>query len=149
MGVVYGMRAFTKDDVERVDHEVTRKERLGMTIKGKAEKVREIINTFYNTPEVLDAPDFSAQTTRINYRIWPHLFKQTSQKKTEEANGLSRVPDLIYLEIESLVSELLIRYHLHNPASLIHRLIFNPTYRALALKYFNNIAGAFSLDNKW
>lgn len=93
----------------------------------------------FGAADVLTAADLASQITEINFHLWPRLFHPTKKK----------IPDLIYLEIETLVTELLLKYHLKNPSSLIHRLLFNPDYRPLALKYFNNLAGGFSLENQW
>jgi len=60
-----------------------------------------------------------------------------------------RVPELIYIEIETIVKELLIHYHLSRPKSLLYRILFNQRKQQLVHYYFNNIAGAFSSQQKW
>lgn len=139
MGVVYGTRAFTREDLTKAEQELAKKEASGEMGEGFGNKIRDLMETNFGAADVLAAPDLASQITKINFHLWPKLFH----------GGMRKMPDLIYLEIETLVTELLLRYHLRNKESLIHRLLFDPQYRALALEHFNNLAGGFSRENKW
>ncbi len=53
------------------------------------------------------------------------------------------------LPAETLVIQLLLRYHLSNSSTLLHRVLFHPEFVALARKFFNGLAGGFSLEDGW
>ena len=144
MGVVYGMRSFKLEDLDRAKADLVKRERAGEITDGRAAKITEILNDYFASADVLNAPDLASQITKINYRLWPKLFHQAHHKL--EA---TKIPDLIYLEIETLVTELLLRYHLDNSASLINKFLFDPKYQEQVQVLFNNIPGAFSHEKDW
>ncbi len=71
--------------------------------------------------------------------MWPQLFHPPVEK----------TPGLVYLEIETLVTDVLIKHHLNDPSSLLYKVLFDEKYRPLLEKYFNNIPGAFSIEKQW
>lgn len=139
MGVVYGTRPFTREDLTKAEGELDKKCRNGELTADRSLEIREVMETVCGRKEVLSASDFASQITEINFYLWPKLFSPSEKK----------IPDLIYLDIETLVTELLLKHHLNNPKSLIYKLLFNVDYRNLVLKHFNNLAGGFSLENDW
>lgn len=139
MAVTYGMRPFTREDLDRALEQLGKKERTGEVTPDRAEGVRELIEKFYATPDILNTPDLCAQLAKVNLNLWPEFFHPYNDT----------IPDLIYLEIETIVRELLIRYHFKNPDSAIYQLLFNPDYAPLVLKHFNGIPGAFSTEKNW
>ncbi|MBP9695052.1 MAG: hypothetical protein KBD73_01430 [Candidatus Magasanikbacteria bacterium] len=155
MGVVYGMRPFTREDLTKAEAELYKKEKAGEIASGRADQVRNLLEKFFARPDVLSASDLASQISIINYHLWPTLFH------TAETDGLSAapgtvtnggrqtIPDLLYLEIETLVTELLLRHHLPKTDTLIYRLLFEPTFRTLSAQHFNNIPGAFSIEKQW
>jgi hypothetical protein len=48
-----------------------------------------------------------------------------------------------------VVRELVVHYHLNNLESLFYKLLFDAKTHRRALKHFNNLAGAWSLENNW
>ena len=138
MSIVYATRACTKEDIIRSHAELNAKVRDSQVAPERAEKVHDILDTYFGAPDILDSDDLNQQCMKINYRMWPALF-----------SGPGQIPDLIYIDVESLVRRLLIRRHLLNSGSLMYKIIFDPAYRKLALRYFNNIPGAFSLEKEW
>ncbi|MFA6529060.1 MAG: hypothetical protein WCT46_06000 [Candidatus Gracilibacteria bacterium] len=146
MGVVYGMRAFCKDDLEKAKTLLEKKIHERDVEKERGEKITEILNKYFENKDVLSAPDLQSQITKINYLLWPQLFHKAKNGKTELDK---KIPDLIYLEIETLVTELLINHHLKDPKSLIYKLFFDKRYQELIAKDFNNLPGAFSLEEEW
>jgi hypothetical protein len=143
MGVVYATRGFSREDLSKAEDELMKKEQKGEIAKGRGEKLRAFMEKYFGTTDVLEAPDLNAQITKINYHMWPQFF----HKPGGEASG--HMPDLIYYEIETLVAEMLQRVHLKQPESLLYKVLFDPSYRDLLLKYFNNLPGAFSLEKEW
>lgn len=147
MAVVYTVRGFTADDVSKAKKQLAEKVKRGEVTDARAQDITMVIDRFINVEDVLKLPTLAEQVTVINYRLWPHLFHRAAA----ESASVERAPvvDLIYVEIESILRELLIRHHLRNRESLIHRLLFATEDRPLIEKHFNNLAGSFSLEEKW
>lgn len=139
MSVVYGVRPFDREDLTKAEQELVKKAMKGEIGNGLGDKIRNLLETNFGSADVLSAPDLANQITKINFHLWPKLFH----------GGVRKIPDLVYLEIETLVTELLIRFHLKNKNSPIHRILFDPSCRKLALQHFNNLAGGFSHEKKW
>ena len=93
-----------------------------------------MLDDIYLRPEIVDSQDFSDQITKTNFLLWKKFF---GPKYQDEA------PNLIYLEQESLVSKLLINYHLYTDTTITH-LLLDPAYDLLIDNYFEGIQGAFS-----
>ncbi len=144
MSIVHGTRAFTRQDLDKAIAALHQKAKDGEVDRKRAERIHEVIETFFAAPEVLDAAHLSSQITRINYRLWPKFFHGPGGS----ASPARPVPDLIYFEIETLVGKLLRGRHA-TESTLLHRLLYDPRYWTLALKHFNNVPGAFSLEKGW
>ncbi len=138
MGVAYDMRAYTPEDLGRAHQAVDRKCTAGDITTERRDAVHRCIDTYFADPHVLDAENLVEQITRVNHRLWPDLFRGQDQEHATD------VPDLVYLDIETLVTELLQRHHLTNSNSVIHQLLCDPDYRQSALKHFDGISGAFT-----
>ena len=136
MSVVYAARKFTQQDLDRAHGELDKKVQAKQVTEARARKVHDVLSTYFGDADVSEADDANQQFTKINFKMWPALFKNSPN-----------LPNLIYLDIESLVRRLLLRHHLRND-SLIHRMMFDQNCRALFLKHFNNLHGAFSVENK-
>jgi len=149
MGVVYGMRPYTRIDIDRAEADLEKKVRSGTVTPERGRAVRDLLETYFADVEVLEAPDLAAQITKINYELWPKLFHPERPDADSRPESSLTVPDLVYLEIETLVTELLLRRHLRDAQSPFGKLLFDETYKQMALKYFNNLAGGFSLENNW
>lgn len=143
-GVVYGMRPFTADDLSHMDKELARREKNGEVAPGRGDSVRALLREYFAAPDVLSAPDYAMQITKINYRLWPALF-HPSAVHGKKASSIP-LPDLIYLDIESLVSRLLLLHHIEGSSSLLNQVIFSSEYRESALRHFDGVPGAFSRE---
>jgi len=143
MGVVVRMQTFTSDDINKALSVLAQKERDGEVSSEKADGVRMCINKYFNIPEVLNSVSLASQITKINYRMWRDLFHSASGEVCKN------VPDLIYLEIEKIVSKLLFEKHLNNPESLIYKFLFDKGSSSLVYKHFEKIHGAFSVKAGW
>lgn len=151
MGVVYATRGFDVKDIERAKSEIRRLIKEGKIMMNRSEEIVQILQKFFETSEVLNSPDLNSQITRVNFSLWPKFFHPEISKDTFSLSHTfpQRFPDLVYLEIETIVREVLVRYHLFQPDSLLYRLLFHPDYRTLALKLFDSIPGAFSFRREW
>jgi hypothetical protein len=143
MGVVYGMRPYTREELSRAVSDLDRRIKAGELTSVHAEKIKTILETYFGAEDVMKAPDLSCQITEVNFHLWPKLFHK------ENGAPCLKVPDLIYLEIETLVTEMLLRHHLKDSNSLMHRALFDSAFVPLALQHFNNIPGGFSTENDW
>jgi len=148
MSVVYGARAFDRADINKTEEQLNKKAKDNVISVDRAEQIKFVIEKYFATEEVLKSESVKEQITKINFKMWPDLFHRGAQESLEVVSKYP-VPDLIYLEIETLVSDLLIKYHLFNKESLIHKFLFDPKYQELIPSIFNNIPGAFSLENDW
>ncbi len=148
MGVVYGMRGFTRDDLDKAEIELQKKEKSGEIVAGRGDMVRGVLEESFGRKDVLNTPDLNSQITIINYHLWPKLFHAPVAGNDHAPSSLP-VPDLLYLEIETLVTKLLIGRHLFNSSSLIYRALFDPDCIPLFRQHFNNLPGAFSLEKGW
>lgn len=151
MGVVYNMRGYTQEDFERALKELDRRVQQGEITSERGQGVRDIIEDHFSIPEVLKIPDLKSQISFINHRLWPNLFHAQRIQAGSSSLTLSdmRIPELVYIEIETLVADLLLKHHLFNDTSPIYRLLFDPAVRARSRRHFNNIPGAFSEEQGW
>ncbi|MFH1236584.1 MAG: hypothetical protein V1685_06675, partial [Parcubacteria group bacterium] len=151
MGVVYASRGYTRDDISNAIREIRKKRSRGLLTNERTEAISTLIETHFGASDILGFSELAPQITKINYRLWPLLFHpHRSLPWSPTASAVdANVPNLVYLEIETIVKELLMRKHLQSPESLIYRLLFSPEYRTRASTYFNNIPGAFSTDHDW
>lgn len=140
MGVTYTMRAYTHDDLTRAHQTVDHKCTAGDITTERRDAVHQCINTYFADADVLEVDNLTEQITKINFSLWPNLFRGQDIEQTTD------VPDLIYLDIETLVTRLLSERHLHDAESPIYKLLLDPAYRAAALRHFDGIPGAFTAE---
>jgi hypothetical protein len=91
----------------------------------------EILDNDYCNPAVIRLPDYSQQATVLNNRIWKQLFRN---KKPSA--------DLIYLEIEKIVSQLLVS-DLTDTQSLAYQVMFEKELRKHTLEALNCVTGCW------
>ncbi len=142
MGTVYGMRAYSKDDIANATKLLKDREKQGEVTPEKGALVRSLLEGALSDPEVLGQADLAAQITVLNYRLWPELFHDPGSDKP--APGM---PELLYIEIETIVTELLLRRHLSDTKSLVYKALFDPAFQQAILKHFDGIPGAFCAED--
>ena len=135
---MYGAPGFTAEQVAKAKKELVKKIPTVLSA-ATAEKISAALEGYFGCQEVMDCPDLNAQITKINYALWPKLFK---------TNGVN-APELVYVEIETLVSKLLCENHVLRPDSLIYKFIFDPRSPKLIKELFEGIPGAFSAQKDW
>lgn len=133
---VYGLQAYTQKDVNHVKRLLSDKVWNKQVGKEKADKIVEIIDAVYSQPAVLQSQYYSEQITKTNFQLWQQFFSSAKQ-----------APNLVYIDQETVVSKLLTKYHL-GPDTIISDLILDSAYQQLAVKYFDNIIGAFSVKHQ-
>ena len=126
---VFNFRAYTANEIEQVKKTIHRKQhRSDVT-----EKLIALLDEVYLDPAVLACPTFTDQVTLTNAAIWRKFFLPHTQPTAE----------LLSLEQETIVTQLLLRYHLDQDTNINH-ILFDPTYEPLIRQYFDGIMGAFS-----
>jgi hypothetical protein len=135
---VYNYRSYTKEEIERFKKAVDEKVRNQEVHPEEAEKLNQLIDEIYMTPEALNAENYSVQSTITNFKLWKKFFGPHH----EEA------PDLIYIEQEWIVAKLLIDFHLHKD-TIVNHFLFDDNYSPLINKYFEGIQGAFERQDKY
>lgn len=133
MKTVYGMDPYTREDLNRAISLLGNRQKAGLLSENRKNRITSFINEYLGKEDILSAPDFSTQITKINYDIWPEFFAQGTEPMR-----------LIYLDVESVVKEILLKRILPNPAHLIHKLLFDPVARDAFARNFENIPCAFS-----
>jgi|GEM_PF-1090810 len=117
--LVYAAPAVTKIQIENAIFQVQELELSRVLSGNEAQTMRSILEEDFLNESVLRQPDYSSQLSVVNHKIWNRLF-------TEEARR--QLPDVAFLEIESIVGELL-QKDLRKKDSLMYTIFFNPHVR--------------------
>lgn len=131
--VVYNVPPYTQNEIKRLKEEVQIKQQKGEIGEGEVSKISKLLDEIYGAPEVLACESYSDQVTKTNYQLWKKFFTP---------NHITP-PNLIYLELESLVVKLLIDHHIYQD-TIINHILFDPVYEPLITSYFEGIFGSFS-----
>jgi len=107
-------------------------------IIGKKERniVVSLLNNEYLSKKVLGQKSYSDQAVLLNQKIWPKLFAEDIRP---------RLPKLVYLEMEQVVSELLQR-DLRNPESLFYHVLFNEDLRNRVMDNLFGVYGCWDTE---
>jgi hypothetical protein len=142
MGTVYGMRAFTQSDVANAFKLLIDREKEKKVTTEKAALIRAFMNKHLLAEDVLAQKSLSSQITLLNHRLWPDLFHAA-----DRGGAANDLPELIYVDIETLVAHLLLSRHVGDKESLINRALFDPPMMASILQHFDGIPGAFGRND--
>lgn len=117
--LVYGFRPYELAEIEKIEKMLREKMREGQISQKQVSVLQDILVSIYRNPDIVHTSSLCAQFTKINLHLWKKYFHGSS------------VPELIYLELEELASQLLINHHL-NSDTPIHKLLFDaPKSQAL------------------
>ena len=98
--------------------------------------LKDVLNNIYRSNKVLCQSSYSQQSVLLNSLIWKKL---TSKVKF--------IPELVYLEIEKIVSKIL-EYDLSNPISLAWISFFNSTIREHILNDLDGVTGCWTINKQ-
>ncbi|MDO8626175.1 MAG: hypothetical protein Q7K39_01805 [Candidatus Magasanikbacteria bacterium] len=136
--LVHLLRPYSKAELDKgkssLDHYVKQKVISPQVV----EMVGAIIDEIYAPLITKGLPSYAAQVTASNYNLWRKFFSHADFKK---------IPNLVYLELEDMVSRLLVDYHLKS-GSYIYDLLFNDDFQNSVIKYLDGKLGSFCLDHK-
>lgn len=121
---VYGYPAISSDVFTR---EIDRINSLSLPKRAKI-RYESFLRTLINTEELWDRALYSDQLTMMSEMLWDIIF------------GRSR-GNLVYLEIETLVRQLLLDIHL-SEQTIFHKFLFDKTYRDAYVTHFSGVTGA-------
>lgn len=135
MASVYGFPGVTQEGVSRAEVLIKKATSDKQLELGLAEQLLEWLPKTF--APVLNDDDLCSQVTKLNFVAWPALVKEAGA-----------MPHLVYVEIESIVTELLLRTHLQNVDSPIYKLLFT-TLQEIVKELFGNIRGSFGKNENW
>ncbi len=102
--------------------------------KEMRKKILSVFKDIFFSEKFLSLESFDEQCTYGSLMLWKYVptFENI---------------DLIYVSQEKVVTDLIIKKHLGGD-TLIHSLLFDETYHALFVRYFDGITGAFDIQAK-
>ncbi|MEK7623186.1 MAG: hypothetical protein AAB408_00760 [Patescibacteria group bacterium] len=134
---VFNFRAFTAQSIQNIEKTLADFLRKGVVNKHVYERLSALISSVYSQRDVLEYAYFNDQVVKTNFALWKEFFN--GQK--------DELPNLVYVEQETLVANLLQAHHLSQD-TIISRILFKDEYRTLVEKYFDGIMGGFTLATK-
>lgn len=137
MRTVYGTPWYTPEDVQKMLQLLDVKTREGIFSSERTQAIKNFVQNYIATDDLYDIPDLSTQITKINYNLWPSYFVG------------SDIPQLIYLDVEMLTTQIFLRYVLSDIDHLHYKMLFDAEIRNIALAAFDIIPGAFSREEQW
>jgi hypothetical protein len=139
MSTVYAARGYAQSDIDRIRTFIVKKEYAKDMPDSRRTRLLAFIDEFLATDIVMHNADLCSQITKINYRLWPRLFYPT------KGSVAKSIPNLVYLEIETIVKKLLVRHHLTR-SSFIGKVLFDRSWQTRAIENFDGICGAFEKE---
>ncbi len=134
----FNWQAYTKAEIEEIKRIVQNKAKAKTLTTEVAAKITQVMDEVYLRSDALERKTFSEQTTINNYALWQKFFPANNPAPA----------NLICLEQETLVMQLILNYHLDQDTTIYH-ILFDATYDPLMIKYFENVMGAFSIEQHW
>jgi hypothetical protein len=122
---VYGRAAYQPEALRTIFEELAE----SSLSSAQRSHLKTLIESAYGNPETLNLPLLSDQLTKGVFSFW------------KQVPGLAK-SNVVSLEQESIVAELLIKYHLKQP-TIVSDVLFNKKIRDSFLQNFDGITGAF------
>ncbi len=135
---VCNYHSYTSEDFQRTEKLMNDDVRKGKILARERDMMMALFEEVYKKSEILERKTYSEQMCLTNFELWRKCF---------QGNSLS-VPDLLYLEQETLVSKLLLKYHLDSDTTIWH-ILFDPECFDMIMHYFNGMDVAFSEEDGW
>ncbi len=137
---VYNFKPYDKNDLKNLHKGIAERVKSGCMDQATANKFNDIFAEIYEQDDILSCKSYGDQVTKTNYTLWKKLLGSSK--------GTTRVPNLVYLEIESIVSQLILEFHLNEDTTINH-FLFDPECDPLINEYFQGITGTFSVADNW
>lgn len=126
---VFNFRPYTQVEIDQVKKTI-QKNKYRPAVK---DKLTTLLDEVYLDPQALAAKTFTDQVTLTNAKMWHKFFEPHATAPAE----------LLSLEQESIVTALLLRYHLDQD-TIIRSVLLDESYETLLRQYFDGIMGGFS-----
>lgn len=140
MRMVYGAPGIDlKNIYHAIDH-VHKYEEIGVLDAQASSVFEEKILHNFSVETVFEKRGLCEQITRFNRAMGSRLFVGAKSGNID--------PELVYIEIETVVAELFQKFHLSNQDSLLYRLLFDSKMHALAADKFKNLRGGYDKENE-
>lgn len=105
-----------------------------ITISGRYIKAVNIILDACQSPEILSQKSYINQAALVNSKIWRKIFSN---------DDINPIPELIFLEQESVTKDLLVK-DLKDPNSLVYQILFNDQLRAEVILALDGVRGCWN-----
>lgn len=125
---VFGANKIGLEEVSRVLQQI---KNLSFLNGSQKEKLTQLVQKIFLSAPVLGQSNFSDQACVISQMLWQEVFPSA--------------PKLIYLPLEDIASQIIIKDIAINPDHILHKLFFTPEGWQLTEKYFLGLRGAFGL----
>lgn len=134
---VFNWKAYGIAEIETMKRDLTNKFKSKTLSADALQGLTTMLDEVYLDADVLNSKTFAEQATKSNFKLWPRFF------------GSQPAPSqLITLEQETLVTSLLLKYHISEDTVLNH-VMFDEEYEPLVRHYFEGVMGAFSVEKNW
>ncbi len=104
----------------------------GKLIRSLESALNTVFNDFSNVGQ--EFPGYSRQATVVNHRFWQHLFRDKSRR-----------PELVYIELESIVGRLLEK-DLFDKSTICYQLMFDPELRQRLIESLDGQRGCWQYE---
>lgn len=132
---VFHARRFGHKDLDRIKHQISSNFSKGLYSDKIVQKLAALLEKFLE-PLAAGSAEFPEQISKLNFNLWQQIFSQNTVK----------LNNLIYLQLEKVVINLLIKHHLF-AATEINKILFNAEYLEKFERAFNGISGAFDAQS--
>src|SRR3989344_5610025 len=126
--------AYEYEAVEEMLKEVSKIRQENGIDESQERLVKSVLEEIYASPHVLSQESFTDQLAVTNHHLFNKIFKTYPGK----------VPNLVFIPQEEVVTDLLLKYHLDHKTTL-NNVLFDPVMHGLIEKYFDKVDGAFNL----
>ncbi len=124
---VFGALSIREAEVSRVLEQISQLEFLNAVQK---EKLTGLVNKIFSSYLIQSQKTFSDQACVISQMLWQEIFP--------------KAPKMVYLPLEDIVAEIIIKDVAINPDNILHKLLFTKNGLDLLEKYFTGVRGAFA-----
>lgn len=130
---VYCMSPYRPENIKKASTALREKFTKGEIAKREYDLIAAIIQDIYSKPEIFACKNYAEQMSKTNFLLWKNFFRES---------GI-RLPNLVQLELENIVVQLLIKYHLTQD-TIINHILLDQEYEHYLNTYFEGIFGSFS-----
>ncbi|HBM15560.1 MAG TPA: hypothetical protein DD381_04335 [Lentisphaeria bacterium] len=127
---------FTEDFVLKAIERNSKMHSESQITEAQYKQSEQLLKKMYMNPKVLACSSYSDQALILSNLIWKKLFTDDSSYRNLE---------LVHLEIEKIVSQLLLK-DIKNPSSLAYNLFFNPTLRSTLISELDGKNGCWNME---